>query len=820
MDNTFDREKIIDAHLRDAQKNKQFKDSEERVGGSAKEKRALRKLIQDGTLKLSDLEKNKADAEELITKDELYPKVDIDEERLNGVTSGALFLKVKLRQAFPPKPPIDSPSFRSFYFKMVDFIVQEMKGVYNYRDFIDFQDKFRNSDKLLKVLFETALTDDQKNDIEWNEIEEGDVKKAMLPVLVNKSLYDNLNLRNYQVIRKGLGSRLENFFHNKEVFDTAFSYEPMSIPVSMVLTAEETKNSIEYLNDYNAKIEEVNSLKSIEDFDAFFSKRGNGDIGYWIGKGVVKGKEYLYYIDCNTVELKEWYKTKFISRMNTNISSTEKRISLTKDKYKPRENDWSWLKQEIPKKDEKAEEGDKEDAKIKINTYLPLSHITRTGGYLVTPEDVTVESIQNKLGFKNIEFGKVLPDKEAILHVRHFISSMVDLGDILDLDIIKLNELGNISIGFASRGHGKASAHYEPKRKIINITRARGGGAVAHEYFHYLDNVLSINKEDKFMVSENVSSDVLYSTGYYGRFDINNNINVDIARTFNAISYYIHKGKTNINGEVISSYNKVKKTIKAQDKKRYSLSHIMRDTIDGTFLILTNRYESFRNSRNIKGKNLDILGYIVNHFGLKEYEFEFTSEATMYYESSKIMGAYWVEEVELFARAFETYVFDKLKKVGRENNYLVSGGYFNMPFYPQGKEREVLYELFDNLIVEIKKVLEVGSFKNWIDIRTDEFIKLEEAEPKKRKGKKSEDEQDEEVGVIVDAETDETIEVIDTMENSLSDKLNTLLDMLSIEKFELGGNLTSEDESYSELHDNYKISEETKNNLLNLQNIY
>jgi len=143
-----------------------------------------------------------------------------------------------------------------------------------------------------------------------------------------------------------------------------------------------------------------------------------------------------------------------------------------------------------------------------------------------------------------------------------------------------------------------------------------------------------------------------------------------------------------------------------------------------------------------------------------------------------------------------------------------------MPFYPQDKEREVLYELFDNLIVELKKVFEVGSFKNWIDIRTDEFIKLEEAEPKKRKGKKNEDEQDEEVGVIVDAETDETIEVIDTMENSLSDKLNTLLDMLEAEKFELGGNLSNENEFDSELCDNYEISKETKNNLLNLQNIY
>jgi hypothetical protein len=47
-----------------------------------------------------------------------------------------------------------------------------------------------------------------------------------------------------------------------------------------------------------------------------------------------------------------------------------------------------------------------------------------------------------------------------------------------------------LSIAFASRGSGKASATYESLRKIINITKSKGGGALAHEYMHYIDNII------------------------------------------------------------------------------------------------------------------------------------------------------------------------------------------------------------------------------------------------------------------------------------------------------------------------------------------
>ncbi|MDR0972533.1 MAG: hypothetical protein LBM61_00930, partial [Prevotellaceae bacterium] len=42
-----------------------------------------------------------------------------------------------------------------------------------------------------------------------------------------------------------------------------------------------------------------------------------------------------------------------------------------------------------------------------------------------------------------------------------------------------------------ARGSGTANAHYEPDRVVINLTKTRGAGSLAHEWWHALDNYFS-----------------------------------------------------------------------------------------------------------------------------------------------------------------------------------------------------------------------------------------------------------------------------------------------------------------------------------------
>ena len=75
---------------------------------------------------------------------------------------------------------------------------------------------------------------------------------------------------------------------------------------------------------------------------------------------------------------------------------------------------------------------------------------------------------------------------------------------------------------------------------------------------------------------------------------------------------------------------------------------------------------------------------------------------------------YWNEGTEMFARAFESYVQDKIEGSGRRNSYLVDGTnvlYESGPLlptgevaqqYPQGEERKRINEAFDAFFAELR----------------------------------------------------------------------------------------------------------------------
>jgi hypothetical protein len=52
---------------------------------------------------------------------------------------------------------------------------------------------------------------------------------------------------------------------------------------------------------------------------------------------------------------------------------------------------------------------------------------------------------------------------------------------------------GDLAIAFGARGQGLsgAKAHYEPDYGVINLTKMKGAGSLAHEWFHSLDHFLA-----------------------------------------------------------------------------------------------------------------------------------------------------------------------------------------------------------------------------------------------------------------------------------------------------------------------------------------
>ena len=106
--------------------------------------------------------------------------------------------------------------------------------------------------------------------------------------------------------------------------------------------------------------------------------------------------------------------------------------------------------------------------------------------------DVTPEDFQSQFGFRGGEFGKWVQqgkgekERQAILNGAY--DALMDLADITGIPPKAISLNGTLGIAFGSRGTGWASAHFEPSNLVINLTKTRGAGALAHEWLHAVDN--------------------------------------------------------------------------------------------------------------------------------------------------------------------------------------------------------------------------------------------------------------------------------------------------------------------------------------------
>lgn len=112
---------------------------------------------------------------------------------------------------------------------------------------------------------------------------------------------------------------------------------------------------------------------------------------------------------------------------------------------------------------------------------------------------------------------------------------------------------------------------------------------------------------------------------------------------------------------------------------------------------------------------------------------EIIKKSTDYYQAAKSLDearsdSYWTTKHEMSARAFEAYVYDKLKEAGRQSDYLVYGVQNNQYAhvgdnvhpYPGGEERVRINAAFDKLMAAMResgtvKPAETVGLRGWSD---------------------------------------------------------------------------------------------------------
>jgi len=821
----------VEQRLKQKQQNKKFKDTGDRVGGSAKEKRAYKYITLDN---LKNLEQDEDSAIEYVKKDRIYTSVDVNLEIENGVSSGTAFLKTKLREMYPTSPI--NKKRRDAYVGYASVILELLEKVYTHKQFLEFVEYLKENtyDILLELLepeiyakkiLQQEENSERKNLLEYSlipqvtfnieeeiyrlrelypdnydsrfnyyNIKDTPLKDRMyIEALTNEKVALNDELaklnqeysddekdflvsliervggtkQNERIIEKNFGERFLKFLYPKKepynkLYELAVDYDSLSKIESEIAIEKNTEQLTNEINNKKQKIEESKNLFYLEELKKFFIENSN-----WRFKGGSFGNRFFTAYDIKNITQANNYRQRWINVTNDSIKKLEEDIELGKIKYREREDNWEWF----TNRKNKTQSTEKSD--LKINSVPPLSFINRVGGYIITESDISPESIRDKFGFKSVEFGQSLEDKEANEHIKHFLGGMADLGDILDLNIFKLNIIGGLSIAFASRGSGKAIATYNDLGRIINITKSRGGGALAHEYLHYIDNIIPKINRTNYSYQDWASVDTAKGKYYNYERPVNNS---SVKKAIDEIFDFIYFKKVPIDLKNSANNQSFISVKIPKTEKLYNIPQVFNNgeytTIEEYIDLFFRSFPNYEKDGNLNKKAKDILGSIVSKFGYDEYEFQLMTNKSNYYINSLAMKSpYWTQEYELFARAFETYIFDKLAINKRSNNYLVSGGYFDRAegVYPIGSEREVLNELYDRFIETIKFQYELDGFKSWTKERVDEYIVLN-------------DDSTDKTGVILDSKTGELIEKLGEY-TELQQKFIKLAEMLKGKKY-------------------------------------
>lgn len=713
----------VEQKLQAAQANKDFKDIG-RVAQTKKERAAFQFINAQN---LTQLEEDSVMAFNMVKKDTVWVELDINAERERGVSAGAAYLKVKIRESVPTKPK-DNKASRSIYVLFLDLFQKDLFECFTIEHIAELINKYKNfsTETIVGYFLEPRYLelDEQKKQIYITEL-----TKTIGSKLGYYFKYGGLFRK---LVEDVFGARFENMLFKgsdaaAQIWQDAKDKEP--------ITEEESNKLIAALKEREAKFIQANREKQEKYRNYVRSELINAMDTEWRIDSTSK-KNYK----ANIEEFRVWV----INFLENKIKKELEVFKLKELKLKPRDNDWSWF--EKPKTRDKSEDKPKEKA---INTKQPLAYIKRTGGYKI--ENYSPAGIVEKFGFSAVNYGNYVDNAWSKEHTKHFLGAICDMAEMLNIDIKKMNELGKLAIAFGAKGRKGHAAAYFPQTKDINLTKGNGDGSVAHEWGHYLDNViveLSEKKATNNFASEGSSNDF------------------EIKMLFKELFDFIHKGNEEYTPLLpVTFYPKKSNSIPSYSVRTGSWSGWetrtleIKPTIEETLEPLKSLAVIDKDRYNTQ---LRLFGYIIDAFGLESYKIPMKLKTSYFYHKTAYAlfnycykksedeiemaihprTKYWTSNVELFARAFETVVLKKLLDKGRVSNYLVDDipkedivaeGY-SVP-YPMGKELEYIETIIDRIIIAIKKIFNVGDFvapsiileDDYVEFKNDESGKTEAA---------------------------------------------------------------------------------------------
>lgn len=355
-------------------------------------------------------------------------------------------------------------------------------------------------------------------------------------------------------------------------------------------------------------------------------------------------------------------------------------------------------------------------AKLTINT---VSHLDG--------KDAKEQDFLDVFHFKGGEFGNWVNQEERQQVMNMAYDALYDFADLLGIAPHSVTFDKVLSLAFGARGSGRALAHYESARKVINLTKLKGAGSLAHEWFHAFDDYIAMasSKQDPSTIfatkglaaSSELSKEMIDA--------VNNFVKVmrstDITR---AEAIEKAEGRISIKKRGVERLAKPYRDAMLEkaksDQERKAINDAYDELLRNASESYSSRYTTFASlHKDLTGKVIPkfegqqienmvmYLGFA--HSRLTDIEFiedgDYGVRKSDYLEEAEnIQGKgkeYWTAKHEMAARAFSAFVQDMLPA---KNQYLVHSAKNGNPAYteykpfPEGQERVAINKAIAHLI--------------------------------------------------------------------------------------------------------------------------
>lgn len=450
------------------------------------------------------------------------------------------------------------------------------------------------------------------------------------------------------------------------------------------------------------KLAQTLRIRSVAHFDRNFTQKAQKEqFGVSKDQKVPKGYAIHFNDGKNTYSRNnDWkagtyYVTKGYSILQTNFETREAALKWVQDFARQRSK----------------------GGKVRF-TPPQLAHVRRTGPDYRNGQEITGQHYLETFGFRGGEFGNWMNQNDRQASLNMGFEALKDLAAALQISDKDIAYQGTLAIAFGARGSGNAAAHYEPLRKVINLTKMHGAGSLAHEWWHGFDDYLGAQMGAKGMLSEQPRLYPLFQK-LIDTMKYKPETPEQAAKRTEAQSERTRKNAASwLDSAVLGS---LKRYGNEEQLETYA---VLREAFLSGETGSVEKISAFKKSvtgrviPKSERERLELFERMLHRMQEQE-TLQIGRTETDYYRNSVRMGkecekdgGYWDSNVEMTARAFACYIKDKLPY---QSDYLAGhadcavalvsgrdGEMEGLKAYPQGEERKAINAVFDEIVADLK----------------------------------------------------------------------------------------------------------------------